>query len=266
MKAMSNLVMVPLIILFFYSPISAQNNEQVYYQVDYMKVKPSDHRDYRAMEAVWKKLHQANVNAGMYTSWTLEFVRGSGTNSEYNYLTRIRFEDEKQLAAHMSSNVMMENMETVLSEEDLKIVQNTNKLRDYVKSEIWSLSDILTSDRMQNAKYSFFNFFDFPEDMGRSDFNEVQALWKPVHQARVDDNKMAGWVNLSLTQPYGSANAYHTATVDVYENLENYFANDPRPYFEKLMPDMKLEEIGKKTWESTDLIRGELRIRLNTTN
>ncbi|MEM7571537.1 MAG: hypothetical protein AAF433_01500 [Bacteroidota bacterium] len=236
-----------------------------YSQMDYMYVAPGMHGEYEALEAAWKKIHQANVDAGRYDIWTLsQVMTPNGSASSHNYVTRIGYRGEAQMAAAMTGNIFPDNIEELLSAEEMALVERTSEIRKWVKSEVFSTQEFIRQEDME-ANVTVFNYFSYPEGAGRSDHFKVERdYWMAIHQARIDAGEMEGWVLLNKELPYGAAQPYHSATVDVYESLEEFLTADPRPYFDAIHGD-KMEAIFEETDASATLILGEVRISLDRT-
>ncbi|MEZ4959352.1 MAG: hypothetical protein R2830_06005 [Saprospiraceae bacterium] len=243
--------------------LSAQDSApQGYYSFDYMKVKPGMHDEYLKLEKAWKKIHQANIKAGKYNFWELTQVAyPSGAGEEYNYVTRINFKGEKQLADYLE-NWPSPDLKAILTPEEQALVNRTNEIRTLVKSEIWSHADMALGTGSENEKIVVFNFFNFPETGSRSDHQRVEReYWKPVHEARIKDGKMIGWILLAKQLPWGSADAYHDGTVDLYANMEQFLSQgSPIPYFEKVHAGKDLSKLYAESSAACDLIRQEVRM------
>lgn len=244
------------------------DNPQGYYAFDYMKVKPGMHEEYLKLEKAWKKIHEANIKAGRYKFWELAQVAyPSGVDEAYNYVTRINFSGEKQLAAYIE-HWQMPDLNTILTPEERALVDRTPEIRTLVKSEIWAHEDLVVDEDMSNAKLLVFNFFDIPKGAERSDHLRVERdLWKPVHDARIKGGKMKGWVLISKRLPYGSADTYQDATVDLYTGMEQFLnQQNPVPYFEKVHAGKDFGKLFAETDAAGDLIRAEVRMVLDDTD
>ncbi|MCO6489348.1 MAG: hypothetical protein J5I98_13065 [Phaeodactylibacter sp.] len=266
---MKTLINTCLLAAFFYLPfmhLAAQGDApQRYYAIDYMKVEPGKHDDYLKLEKAWKKIHEANIKAGKYSYWTLTSVLyPSGANEAYNYVTRINFSGEKQLADYLE-NWAMPGLENILTKEERDMVARTPEFRTLVRSEIWARADQDVSEDMSDANVMVFNFFNFPETGSRTDHMRVEReIWKPVHKARREAGEMKGWVLLAKQLPYGSADAYHDATVDIYANMEQFLnQGSPLPYFEKVHAGKDVDKLLAETEAAADLIRAEVRMKVD---
>ena len=243
--------------------LAAQDDQQQgYYAFDYMKVKPGMHDKYLQLEKAWKKIHQANVKAGKYNFWELTQVAfPSGDDEAYNYVTRINFKGEKQLAEYLQ-NWEMPDLTAILTAEERALVDSTSVIRTLVKSEVWAHADMALGKDIDKEKIVVFNYFDFPETGSRAEHLRVEReIWKPVHEARVNDGKMTGWVLLTKRLPNGSAEAYHDATVDLYADMEQFLSQgNPVPYFEKVHAGKDANKLFAETNAACDLIRQEVRM------
>ena len=268
MKMFKSPLLLMVFTFLFTIHLSAQetaSKAESYYVFDYMKVNPEMRSDYLALEKAWKKIHTANINAGKYESWNLvRVVSPNGASSEYNFITRTRFKGEKAIANYIENAAMPDNWQSLLTAEEIALVKRGNKIRTWVKSETWTLGDIIFPEGTE-AKVSVFNYFDFKEGKGRRDhFKVEQEIWKPIHEARVKDGKLEGWVLTRMVMPSGSNMPYHDATVDLYDNIEQMMKDSPMPYFEKVHPDKDVDKLLNETSATASLVRREVRINLDS--
>lgn len=235
---------------------------QGYYTFEYMKVMPGMHDEYLKLEKAWKKIHQANIKEGKYNFWELTRVEfPNGDNEEYNYVIRTNFKGEKQLAGYLGNWTMPANLESILTKEEMALVERTSEIRMWVKSEVWFHADLTVGKDIENEKIVVFNYFNFPESGSRTDhFRVEREIWKPVHEARIKDGKMIGWVMAGKSMPNGSAQPYFDATVDLYADWEQFLSqSSPIPYFEKIHAGKDFEKLYAETEAACDLIRQEVR-------
>lgn len=253
--------------LFFTIPLSAQNNEQptTYHSLDYIKVNPGMYNDYLKLEKAWNKIHSANIKAGKYNQWVMdEVLYPRGANAEYDFVTRQSLRGKKQLTAFMEGAFFPEDWQSLLNHEEMALVQRTGEIRTIVKSEIWSTIDGISAKDFTEAKIHVFNFFDRPKGKTRADHVKVeQAVWKPVHQERINAGTMKGWFLVGLVFPYGANMDYQDATVDVYSSIEDYFADGMIDTFNKVHPGKDANKLIESTWDSATLIRGEVRMMVD---
>jgi len=248
--------------------INAQDDQPTTYHVlSYMKVESGMHQDYIKLEKAWKKIHQAQIKAGTQNQWVLDrVISPSGANAEYNYITRQSFKGEAQLGNHMEGRGMPENWKTLLTPDEIKLVERTDKIRTWVKTEVWSSIDGVSADDYKKAKIHVFNFFDSPEGKRLADHIRVETdIWKPIHEARVKNDQAKGWFLIQKEFPFGSQQNYDSATVDVYESIEQMMSPTLMKTLKEVHPDKKMEDIMKETAANSDLISGEIRMQLDRT-
>ena len=258
-------------ILLFSLPfiaIQAQEEEApptLYHVVDYMKVEAGHYENYRAVEKAWKKIHQANIKAGKYLFWELTGVLSpSGDNVEYNYITRVVCSGEAQLAAFYETEYMPTNWKSLLTAEEIEVVNGTNASRTRVKSEVWASIDAIYGKEVNKAKIQVVNFFARPAGKTRADHIEMENdIWKPVHQARVDDGVLQGWLMAGKVLPFGNEVKYKEATIDLYTNLTEYMTPWFEQYFKKVHPGKDIDQLEEKTVAAATLAKGEIRMVLD---
>ena len=246
---------------FFYAaPCTAQEEEpRSISQVDYMKVSPDQLENYLKVERVWKKIHQYNISKGKYQLWTVqEILSPSGTMYDYNYITRVSFKDEAQYNAFVEGDYVPLNLAKLLTKEELKMYNATTSSRDLVKTEVWQLMSEMQDDDQDDGpwRYSKFNYFSINAGFTPDDFVAVQSMWTPVHEARIQDDKLEGWVVMRKLLPAGSMFTERYATVDHFKSMTDLMLDDTSRYFDMLG---NAEEAFKKTEEGANLVRREVR-------
>lgn len=83
-----------------------------------------------------------------------------------------------------------------------------------------------------------------------------KKIWKPIHQERINRGDLTAWYLFRVRYPVGTETKYNYVTVNIYNDpskqLKEPFANFEE-IFKKVHPDMKAEDMEKKTSESRDL-------------
>jgi hypothetical protein len=244
----------------------AQSTTPTAYSVySYIKVAPGMHEDYLKLEKAYKKIHAAKKKAGKMNDWALmEVLSPSGANCEYNYVTRNSFLGDEQLAAYFEEDYMPANWESLLTAEELALVKRTNEIRTLVKNEIWSDVDAVMAENLSDHAISVFNYFLVPEGKTQTEHNKVEMdIWKPIMEARINDGKMLGWRLLRMESPFGSSMPYEQATIDIYKDMKSYLAPWFDVYFKKVHPGKNVTDLIKQTNAVSNLVKGELRMRID---
>jgi hypothetical protein len=233
-----------------------------YYNVyAYMKVAPGMENDYLKLEKAWKKIHAASKAAGTLESWSLSQVLApAGASAEYNYVARNGLEGDVQLANFFEGS-FAPNWKSLLTKEEIALVDRTDEIRTMVKMEVWSEIDKTMAPDMGKSKIVVVNYFSSPEGKTRADHIKMeQEIWKPVHAARVKDGTMKGWLLYGLELPFGESMPYNMMSVDVYTDMKQYLAPWFDEYFKKVHPGKNVDELMKQTSAVEILTKGELRM------
>ncbi len=244
------------------TPATAPTGYIVY---DYIKVAPNMRADYLKLEKAFKKIHIAKKKAGKLDGWSFsQVVSPMGASCEYNYVTRNTFKDDAQLANLYEGTYMPDNWQSLLTAEELSLVNRVNDIRTIVKEEVYTEIESVFAENSSKAKFVVVNFIGSPAGKSRADHYKIEKdIWKPVHAARVKDGKMKGWVVMDLNTPFGSAMPYNSLAIDVYTDMKEYLAVWFDEYFKKVHPTKDVNDLMKQTRENTNLVKGELRMVLD---
>ena len=227
----------------------------------YHKVASGKHDDFLKLAKAWKKVIALKKKNGMQESWSVSRVVLAGATSEYNYVTRHSFRGEAQLANFLEKPFLPDGWMAVLTPDEVEIVNRAVEIRTFVKQEVYSEVDKSVADDMDKSTVAVFNFFKQPESKTRADHTKMeQEIWKPVHAARVKDGKMKGWILLTQEFPFGSEQPHDMVTIDVYTDMKQMLTPWFDDYFKKIHPGKNMDELMKRTFEATNLVRGEVRI------
>ncbi len=268
MKSLTQFLLI-VTLLFAATALSAQGDDASptrYSVSNYFHVAPGGHADYLAMEKAWKKIHLANIKADKYSFWTLnEIVLPSGTDAKYNYMTRTVVVGEEKLAALMDRSFFPEDLSTILTPEEIAIVNKTSDYRTHVKTEVATVSSIIPVKEGKQVGVLVCNYFDYPEGSNhRQHVATEDAIWKPVHAARAEAGEMLGWVLANKVMPWGAASEYHDYTVDVYEDMASFMKNrSPMPHFTKVHAGKDIDKLMEQTDAAATLLRTEVQVVLD---
>lgn len=216
-----------------------------YVSVDCMKSTSTDYVDIET--DVWLPMHQARVGRGAITGWALYWVQ-YGDRSRCDYYTVTSFVGAEQLNADHS---VAEIFAAVHPDRNLKQeMANTAGARTHVATYLWQSVDRTAVGKHRYAVVNMMNARD-PDLYERM---ETQ-IFKPGHQALVDEGYRSGWAMYELVTPLGTSIPYNYSTVDFTNDL------NPVPMAEALMsanPDRDLdaledllelrEQVSSETW------------------
>lgn len=268
MKTVLKSILLAVLFCLNINLLFAQNSTQPSYSAsEYMKVKPGMHAEYLKLEKAWKKIHEANIEAGKYDFWILQSVAyPDGEAQEYNYVTRIRFQDRKQLADYIENFNVPGNLSSILTPEEVALVNRTNEIRTRVKSEVWHTVEREIPENTADNKVVVVNFLDFASTYNPSELERVQReIWKPVEKVLHTEGRQNGWVLIKKDLPQGAAEPYAYATVDMFVSMEQYLSqgDDYMSYFKKAHPGKDVDKLLQETGNACTVYRQELRIILD---
>ena len=225
----------------------AQDEDQplLYVSVDCMK---STAPDYPILETeIWQPMHQELVNKGQINSWALYWVR-FGDRSRCDYYTVTSYLGEAQLNAGPSFDEAFAAVHKGKNFE--KTMGMTWAARQHVASELLVLID---STAINEHRYAIVNKM-YAKDPDAYESME-RRVFKPGHQALVDDGYRSGWGLYELVSPVGTAVPYNFGTVDFVDHLspvpmaEAMLQAHPNRDLEAIHEMLQLREhISSETW------------------
>ena len=246
-----------LALIFFIGQLQSQNNYSI---IQYLKVHPSMENEYLELELeVWKKMHEARIEAGVLDGWFLfRVISPAGTKMEYNFVTVLQYNSVEKLSGHFESYGV--DYTQLLSPEEIAFALRTPEIRDLVYEEVWvTVDEIMQSDPDKMFRYQVFNAMRMRPGSTEDDYQEIeQKYWKPMHQKRIDMKRMHGWGMYNMRIPGGTEREFHWATIDYYDDFNQYFANND-VILQSLYGEKEMEKIGDKTDDTRDLLRAEIR-------
>ncbi len=234
----------------------------------YIKVAPNKIAEYLKMEKAYKKLHAASKKAGNLDDWSLwEIISPWGADCEYNYVAHNRYTTDEQYANSIEG-IGNPKWKSLLTPAEVALVNRTDEIRTVVKVEVYSLAEsIMPEGWSKKGKIAVFNYFANGEGKTLADHIKTEKdIWMPIHTARINDGKMTAWWLLSKELPFGSSMPYNSISVDLYADMKSYLANWDESYVKKVHPSKNVDDMMKQTRETTDLVKGELRMVIDRLN
>ena len=206
--------MKKLCFILFVMLIAGSMNGQISY-LQYRHV-PAD-QDAKFIEREtkhWSKVAQSAINKGQMKSWSLWRKVGitNADESTPNYVFVNTFENLDQMDLN---KVWSDNMDALgdVKPEDVETGSFTTTTFDYF---------VQYEDHIEGQyKYALVNYAK-PSD--RAAFiQENRSLWKPLHQARIDNimNAMTYWGMSSVIYPAGNQDRFTVFTVDGFNKLND---------------------------------------------
>lgn len=211
--------------MIFNAPnLNAQDEEQPFFDVAYMKTTPGHYNDYVAMETgPYKKLHKKRQEAGQILGWFFyRVVSPRGTDAHHNFVTVTAYASPGNLEAPWSEVEKLVSTAGFTS-EDQKHYERTNEYRDLRRGEVYQGVVNLDVPEGRQPRYWRVNYMK-TSPMGMGDWIDLETKnFMPVHKAAIKNNKMDGWGVYALHFPWGEKMKYNATTVDIFSSMEQMY-------------------------------------------
>ncbi len=215
-----------------------------YVQVECMKSTSPDYVDVET--EIWQPMHQEAVKQGKLASWAFYGVLyGDLSDCDYYIVTTFRGLEQLNADRPFSDYFAIAHPGKNWDEA----MKRTAASRSHVRTElgIWLEAVPPTDHRFVSVNQMY------AED--GADYLEFEReIWKPIHQALVDDGHSAGWAIYGLDTPHGASIPYNYVTIDYLERL------GPRPIAETIRsvhPEMEVAAIFQEGPEVRDHLLSE---------
>lgn len=242
---------------------SCQNDDRVYIQAGFMKVKPGMYDEYVKLEReIWKPIHQERIKQGKITAWQLcEVMFPAGTDREYDFVVVNLVRGWKNIETMWDGTD--EIAKKVLTKEQLARMDKTDQTRDIVRAELWAVEDMVWRASNGGApwKYMHVGYKDVSPGFGKwAEYASMEKkLAKPLHQQKINAGKMAGWSLEWLAWPYDATKPGSVITIDFFDKWEDLQGGDFWGDLQKLHPGMDNDYLRRRVMESAKFHRNELR-------
>jgi len=239
--------------------LPAQSQGPVYLQIALMKVAPGQTDTYVALEQeLWKPVHQARVDAGKILGWYLYRVLSPrGTDVHHNYAVVNVFDGFEAMQNSYPEGVW-EQVHPGVNTDD--VWRKTVAARKGVRGETWRSVDATQPPLSTPSPYLMIDYMKVKSGDRAEYIGIEQDVWKPMHQAVVDNGDKASWELYALVFPWGSSLEYNYATVNAFNEYGDMDLSefDFAAVFASTHPGEDPVETGRVTQEARDLVRGEI--------
>lgn len=242
---------------FLLSSVPAEAADPVYVVVEYLKVKPEDHIKYLEMEQkIWKPMHQERINQGIIASWTLYAVEFTGSADDYNYVAITTYNDPKKLENPWNADIPAKVHPNMSVSE---IMERTNKVREYVQSELYSSVASIPDIPFKNpAQYIQVNYMKVQTGKNSEYETLEKDIWMPIHNESIRSGKTVGWGLWSALFPRGAGRPYQYMTLNTFSDYSYVFELDFSVPFKAIHPEKDFTEMVQKTQQARTIVRTEL--------
>ncbi|WKK65678.1 hypothetical protein [Lutimonas zeaxanthinifaciens] len=187
-------------------------------QISYLQYRhvPADHEDKFVERETkhWSKVAQAAIKKGQMSSWSL--WKKVGVTNSYDTTPNYVIVNTFESLDNMDMNkVWSDNMDALgdVKPEDVETMSFTTTTFDYFVQR----EDYIDG----NYKFALVNYGK-PTDL-TAFIQENRSLWKPLHQASIENimNAMTYWGMSSVIYPVGNLDRFSVFTVDGFNKLND---------------------------------------------
>ncbi len=227
MKNVLKTMLLIVALVLFSTSAQGQDEQKTFVVCTYMKVKPGMGQDYIKMEKAWKKIHYNRIDKGEILGWGLYTVPNAGTSNDYNMIGVTILDGDAQMARFYGDYVFADYMKG-LSQEEIKIVQNTATFRDVVREDVYRLKDALAKNPgFPNVQW--LTSHKLHKGVSPDDFVKVEKkLVNPVVQKLIDSNDIQFFGVYQRVLPSGTSSTFDIVRAYGYPDLETMLAFPPK--------------------------------------
>lgn len=249
-----------LIFIFYSTLISAQNNSESYFIVQYFKVEPAKDSEFFDLETtVWMKMHKARIKSNLLDGYFLfRVISPKGSKTEYNYVVVLEYDTAEKLAGHFEAYGV--NYTEILDDQEIALALRSPEIKDQVYEEVWKTVDIIMNPATDHPfRFQVFNAMKLKDDVQGDEYQNIEVnYWKPWHQHRIKNNQLHGWGLYNMIIPGGTEREYQWATVDYFDKFIDIMSNDDNA-FAKIHGAKNADKYLEETLSKRDLLRTEVR-------
>lgn len=204
---------------------SIQAQEKLYLILEFMRVDNSQESLYQDVEGLWEKLHQERVKNGDIIGWDLWSLKPGGEDQGFQYMTSTLFDNPVQMMSGAGDwEKAFEAATKNMSKEDLETFDKTSESRDLaVRIYAEMISETTGDNPMPLGTLAQLDFMKV--DLGNYESYEKAEMevFKPMHQADVDNNYKEYWGLMRFMLPYGSDTHASHMTVNMFTVYDQVF-------------------------------------------
>lgn len=256
MKRIANTLSFSILIaIVFSSLLSAQSEQGTYLHIDYIKVE--NHETEAFLEQVqntFKPIQRARIDNGVINEWYLYKVVFPGSqNSSYDYVI---ITGSSSLGGFEDINSQVSGE---VSDEQTLLLNYQNQLRPN-HSELWAVRNSVFKNLTENhpSRYIRINYMDVKLGQEYQYQMFEDEIARPLHEDRMDLDRMNGWELYELIAPGGTDYGYNFSTADFYNKLEHIEFGFTDELIRKNHPDTDVNEFFENIYRTRDLVRSEI--------
>lgn len=233
-----------------------QSMQGYYMHIDYVNVEKDDIPAFENdIATILKPVQESRISDEVIAEWYIYKVAYPGTqNPAYNYVV-VSLSDDLEDFDDSGEQVF-----TRISEiSNGQIVDDFQDMLIPYRSELWRINNsVLTSDSSKVSKYFMMDYMNVRLGMEYAYQMMEDEVALPIHQYRMEINRMNGWELFSLIVPGGTEYGYNFATGNYYSDLRDFEFGFTEEIIRQSHPGTDVNEINETFSETRDLVRSEV--------
>jgi len=246
-----------LMFVFCFSiPGVGQTAPDAYLQIDYLKVESKDAAAFeQIIEQEWQSLFDNVAGDEAITGWYLyRVVYPGGMAAEYNYVSITGFTELNNIADFNSA------VSKHISEEGYQALwNNTFTLATHMFSEVWRTEGQIVNENVTApSPYMVMDYMDVTPGKEFEYLALENDIARPLHQERVNQDKMHAWRTYSLIKPGGVDYGYNFATGNYYKEMNDIEFGFTNEIIKNALPGTNITEMFDAIYATRDHTKSEL--------
>jgi hypothetical protein len=237
-------------------PVQSQDREGQYIHIDYLMIEPeNEQRFLDHISRTFVPIQRARKDNQKITNWYLYRVSYPGTqNSFYNYVV-ITLSDSisgfEDVTDQLNGQFTRRNRQQMTTEY--------KKLLSPNHSELWRIrNSVINENEFQPSRYIVMNYMNVGLGLEYEYQMFEDEVARPLHELRMERDKMYGWELNELITPGGLDYGYNFSTMDYFKKLEHIEFGFTTELIRQTHPDTNINEFFSNIYRTRDLVRSEV--------
>lgn len=236
--------------------VFAQSHQGHYMHIDYLNVDAENIPTFiDKITSTFLPIQQARKQNEKISDWYVYRVAYPGArNSNYNFVV-ITISDHvsgfEDMDHQLDGQVASRERQRLLREYKVHFTPN--------HSELWRIrNSVMQNEDAKPSRYIVMNYM----SVGQGYEFEYQMMEdevaRPLHEMRMERDKMRGWELNELIIPGGTEYGYNFSTLDLFEKLEHMEFGFTEELIRQTHPDTNINEFFNSINRTRDLVRNEV--------
>lgn len=215
---------VPVIVLaacafiFSWAGSYAQENVQVYGNIDFNKALPERINDYLKLESeMWKPVQEVHIRQGGIIGWNVFRVWFAGTGAEYNYAVMETYRKYSDMAFVYSDDIITKVLPGI---NEAKLMEDTYHAREIVRAQSVERIAAVESAAKKPFQYTVVTFLAVKKDNEPAFERYIQDLIVSSFRERMQKGLNQGWDLYKMILPNGETMSCQYISFEYLDNMD----------------------------------------------